>query len=208
MGSPDYEEGRDSDEGEHEVRISEGFWMKKYEVTRAEWEGVMGEESVSFLGLRLAVPGRTGLVVRHRKFIQRLNERESGSGNRYRLPTEAEWEYAARAETTGPRYGELNSIAWYGANSGIESHPIGQKRANAWGLHDMLGNVWEWTGDWYGEYPSGLVTDPKGPGWGSARVYRGGSWHSIAGHVRSADRYSASPGERFTNVGFRLVRTE
>ena len=141
-------------------------------------------------------------------FILELNDLQSGSGYVYRLPTEAEWEYAARAGTTGARYGELDEIAWYRDNSGETTHPVGEKRANAWGLHDMLGNVYEWTADWYGKYPSGMVTDPRGPSTGLGRVVRGGSWGSGARFVRSAYRDDISPGGRYGHVGFRLVRTE
>ena len=144
------------------------------------------------------------------EFIRRLNSGEFRRGYAYRLPTEAEWEYAARAGTIGARYGELDSIAWYEANSGRKTHRVGRKRPNAWGLHDMLGNVWEWTGDRYGKYPSGAVTDPRGPESGSARVYRGGGWGTLARSVRSANRISSigAPGIRNTVIGFRLVRTE
>ena len=97
-------------------------------------------------------------------------------GNAFRLPTEAEWEYACRAGTTGDRYGNIDVIAWYYSNSGSTTHPVGQKQANAWGLFDTLGNVWEWCQDWYGDYSAGYQTDPTGPGSGSYRVDRGGSW--------------------------------
>ena len=142
------------------------------------------------------------------EFIRRMNARESGSGYVYRLPTEAEWEYGARAGTTGARYGALDEIAWYSANCGQTTHPVGQKRPNAWDLHDMLGNVWEWTGAWYGVYPSGSVTDPGGPESGSSRVLRGGGWPDIARRVRSAFRVNYSPGYRLSSIGFRLVRTD
>ena len=111
-------------------------------------------------GARCPVENVTWHTVR--RFIRMLNERESGSGYVYRLPTEAEWEYAARAGTTGARHGELDEIAWYRDNSGRTTHPVGEKRVNAWGLRDMLGNVAEWTADWYGAYPTGAVTDPTG----------------------------------------------
>ena len=208
MGSPEDEAWRESDEVQHEVRISRGFWMGRYEVTQGEWEAVMGANPSWFdeCGARCAVEGVSWDDVQ--EFIRRLNERESGSGYEYRLPTEAEWEYAARAGTTGARHGELDEIAWYSGNSGGTTHPVGQKGANAWGLHDMLGNVWEWTADWYGRYPSGAVTDPQGPDTGSYRVRRGGSWGSSARYVRSARRNASSPGYRHRNIGFRLVRTE
>ena len=209
MGSPEDEAGRDSDEVQHEVRISRGFWMGKYEVTQGEWEGVMGGNPSYFreCGARCPVEWVSWDDVQ--EFIRRLNEQESGSGYVYRLPTEAEWEYAARAGTTGARYGELDEIAWYSDNSGGTTHPVGQKGANAWGLHDMLGNVDEWTADRYGEYPSGAATDPQGPDTGSTWVGRGGSWGTIAWAVRSAYRDSLSPGRRASpHFGFRLVRTE
>ena len=207
MGSPEDEEGRYSNERQREVRISRGFWLGKYEVTQEEWQAVMGANPSLFdeCGSRCPVEAVSWEDVQ--AFIRRLNERESGSGHEYRLPTEAEWEYAARAGTTGARHGELDEIAWYIDNSGDETHPVGEKQANAWGLHDMLGNVWEWVADWYGEYPAGAVTDPQGPDAGSSRVYRGGSWTAGAGVVRSAARYAVSPGHR-GSLGFRLVRTE
>ena len=211
MGSPEDEEGRDSDERQHEVRISQGFWMGKYEVTQGEWEWVMGGNPSRFRECGSRCPVDTlSWDYDVQEFIRRLNERESASGYVYRLPTEAEWEYAARAGTTGARHGELDEVAWYGENSGLTTHPVGQKGANAWGLHDMLGNVWEWTADWYGEYPSGAVTDPQGPDTGSYRVIRGGGWGRRARNVRSASRSYRLPGHRYDDagLGFRLVRTE
>ena len=207
MGSPEDEEGRRSDERQHEVRISQGFWMGKYEVTQEEWNAVMGANPSSFKGCGSRCPVETVSWNDIQEFIRRLNELASGSGSVYRLPTEAEWEYAARAGTTGPRYGELDEIAWHSGNSG-RMHPVGQKGANAWGLHDMLGNVWEWTADWSGEYPSGAVTDPQGPETGSIRVDRGGGWVDDARYVRSASRGPSSAGGRNSFIGFRLVRTE
>jgi len=144
-------------------------------------------------------------------YCQKLTERERAAGRitaqqAYRLPTEAEWEYAARAGTTGPRYGELDAIGWHNGNSGSEIHPVKQKAANAWGLYDMMGNVDEWCGDWYGDYPTGSVTDPSGPNSGSFRVHRGGSWFSDARFARSAFRYGwYDPGVRYYNLGFRPV---
>ena len=208
MGSPADEEGRFGDELQHEVRISEGFWMGRYEVTQGEWQSVMGANPSGFKDCGPRCPVEQVSWFDAEEFIRRLNGRESGKGHRYRLPTEAEWEYAARAGTTGARYGELGEIAWYDENSGDRTHPVGQKQANAWDLHDMLGNVWEWTGDWYGEYPPGSVTDPQGSSSGSYRVYRGGSWDGNARYVRSAYRIIDSPGIRIDYFGFRLVRTK
>ena len=120
------------------------------------------------------------------EFIRRLNA--TVGEERYRLPTEAEWEYAARAGTSGDRYGNLGAIAWYEDNSGDRTHPVGRKAPNAWGLYDMLGNVWEWVEDWYGDYPGGAVTDPAGPVSGSKRVSRGGSWYDSARYCRASYR--------------------
>ena len=203
MGSPSY-----SNERQHEVRISQGFWMGKYEVTQGEWEAVMGSNPSFFDQCGSRCPVETVSWFDVLGYIRRLNERESRKGYRYRLPTEAEWEYAARAGTTGAQYGELNEIAWYIGNSGRTTHPVGQKVPNAWGLHDILGNVWEWTGDRYGEYPAGKVTDSGGPSMGSRRVFRGGSWSNYAVGVRSAIRSHNLPGYRNGTRGFRLVRTE
>ena len=243
MGSPEGEAGREDDERQHGVRISEGFWMGRYEVTQGEWEAVMGSNPSTFKACRPRCPVESVSWEDVQGFIQKLNEdeREAGSGNRYRLPSEAEWEYAARAGSAGATpEGDLRILAknnvpvlddqaWYGGNSGVSyaggydcsgwegkqyaaercgPHPVGLKKANGWGLHDMLGNVWEWTADWYGEeYPSGMVTDPRGPSTGSSRVYRGGCWYFSAGYVRSATRSYSSPGTRYDNLGFRLVRT-
>ena len=208
MGSPSYEEGRESNERQHEVRISQGFWMGKYEVTQGEWESVMGANPSFFDECGSRCPVETVSWKDVQEFIRSLNERATGRGYRYRLPTEAEWEYAARAGTSGVRHGELDEVAWYSGNSDLATHKVGQKRPNAWGLHDMLGNVWEWTGDWYGEYPAGKVTDSGGPSTGSTRVSRGGSWRNFARFVRSANRVINSPGNRGYDIGFRLVRTK
>ena len=208
MGSPMGDEGRLRGELRHEVRISQGFWIGEYEVTQGEWEALMGTNPSGFSNCGQQCPVEQVSWEDTQEFIRRLNSRESGSGHVYRLPTEAEWEYAARAGRTGVRYGELDEIAWYWDNSEGKTHPVGQKRANAWGLHDMLGNVWEWTVDWYGEYPSGAVTDPKGPESGSYRVLRGGCWDINARNVLSANRYAGAPSYRGSSIGFRLVRTE
>ena len=130
-----------------QVRISRGFWLGKYEVTQEEWQAVMGSNPSRFAGCGNCPVERVSWDDAQ-QFIQGLNAREGPAV--YRLPTEAEWEYAARAGTTGDRYGNLDAIAWYGQNSGGRTHPVGGKPPNAWGLHDMLGSVWEWVHDWYG----------------------------------------------------------
>ncbi len=129
-----------------------------------------------------------------------------GSGG-WRLPTEAEWEYACRAGSTGERYGELDAVAWHKGNSGGETHPVGQKQPNAWGLHDTLGNVWEWCWDWKGDYPAGAVTDPTGPAEGRCRVYRGGGFDGVTGLVRAAHRREFFPSYRGGYLGFRPARS-
>jgi formylglycine-generating enzyme required for sulfatase activity len=142
------------------------------------------------------------------KFIEKLNAQEGRSI--YRLPTEAEWEYAARAgSTTAYHFGDdeaqLGDYAWYKTNAGDTPHPVGQKQANTWGLYDMHGNVWEWVQDWYGPYKADAVTDPKGPDAGALRVVRGGGWYYGARLARSADRLWLHPGSRAGFLGFRCL---
>ena len=151
-----------------QVRISRGFWMGKYEVTQAQWQAVMGSNPSHFTNCGGDCPVERVSWEDVQEFIGKLNGRSGGRP--YRLPTEAEWEYAARAGTTEDRYGDLGAIAWHNSNSRDTTHPVGEKAANAWGLHDMLGNVLEWVQDWFGSYPGGSVTDPTGPGSGSYRV--------------------------------------
>jgi len=217
MGSPNSEEGHDDDETQHRVTITRAYCMKATEVTQGEWQAVMGSNPSYFKDCGANCPVEQVSWADAVGYANALSRREglpecysgstfSGLGCRgYRLPTEAEWEYAARAGTTAATYGKLDSVAWYDENSGQASHPVGQKQPNAWGLYDMLGNVWEWTGDWYGEY-SGTVTDPTGPATGSYRVLRGGSWNSYARNARAALRYYITPVFRLT-LGFRLSRT-
>ena len=204
MGSTSAEAGYD----EHpvtRVRISRGYWLGKYEVTQDQWQAVMGTNPSEFSGCGRC-PVETVSWDDAQAFIRQLNAR--GGGAWYRLPTEAEWEYAARAGTIGDRYGNLDSIAWHDANSGDRTHPVAQKMPNAWGLHDMLGNVSEWVQDWYGGYPGGSMTDPTGPVSGSTRVLRGGGWISYARYCRAAARYGSSPGGRNNSLGLRLLRIE
>ena len=238
MGSLAGEPGRDDDEVGHSVRLSQAFYLGKYEVTQGQWRAVLGNNPSHFQACGSSCPVESVSWEDAQRFIEALN-RQAGTG-RYRLPTEAEWEYAARAGTQTALYtGELtirgkkdapalDSITWYGGNSGVSyaggydcsewaekqyaaswcgPHPIGQKQPNAFGLYDMLGNVWEWVADWYGEYPSGLVTDPRGPSTGAFRVGRGGSWRNAARYCRVANRVYGTPGFRRPNLGFRLART-
>ena len=186
------------------VRISRGFWLGKYEVTQSEWQAVMGSNPSHFGGCANC-PVEQVSWEDAQEFIRGVNMQ--AGRNVFRLPTEAEWEYAARAGTTGDRYGHMDSIAWYSRNSGDRTHPVGGKMPNAFGLYDMLGNVSEWVHDWYGDYPGGSVTDPRGPDWGLDRVSRGGTWFFGAGSARVSRRLHDPPGSRFNGLGFRLLRT-
>ena len=186
------------------VRISEGFYLGKYEVAQAEWEAVMGSNPSNYSGCgRCPVERVSWDDVQ--AFIAKLNARGE---SRYRLPTEAEWEYAARAGTSGDRYAaNLDAIAWYVENSGNSTHPVGQKVPNAFGLYDMLGNIGEWVQDRHGDYPGGAVTDPTGPSTGLLRVCRGGGWVVGGNTYRSADRIPYRPDSHEVVTGFRLLRT-
>jgi len=202
MGSPASENWRLDCETQHEVTLTRPFDLMVTPVTQALWQAVMGNTPSCTKGRDLPVVAVSWEDVQG--FINKLN-RMLGIES-LRLPTEAEWEYACRAGTTGARYGELADIAWYQGNSLGKTHPVGKKAPNAWGLYDMLGNVCEWCQDWYASYPSGPVTDPTGPLTGSSRVGRGGSWNSDAGIVRSATRIFFSPGNCRDYLGFRLAR--
>ena len=210
MGSTEAEKGRRRDETQHPVQLSTGYWLGTHEVTRGEWQLVMGSMPPSQPHCGSECPVGSVSWEDVQEFIRKLHVKLSGRGTRYRLPTEAEWEYAARAGTPGARYGELDRIAWYGGNNNGKLYPVGWKSANAWGLHDMLGNVWEWTADWYGAYRTYngfAAVDPTGPSTGVRRVFRGGSIYDIAGGVRAADRRSATPRTRNDALGFRLAMT-
>jgi formylglycine-generating enzyme required for sulfatase activity len=199
----------DGEKPVHTVRLTKPFYLGKYEVTQAQWEAVMGNNPSSFGG-DSALPVETVSWQDVPEFISRLNARERGTAF-YRLPTEAEWEYAARAGSTtaysfGNSAGELGRYAWYEDNAGGKTHPVGQLQPSAWGLYDMHGNVWEWVQDWFGAYSSGTAVDPEGPSSGSYRVYRGGGWYNDARVCRSADRSGDAPGYRVVNFGVRLLK--
>ena len=206
MGSTS-EEAHSREQPVTRVRISRAFELGKHEVTQADWEAVMGSNPSSFDECGGDCPVENVSWDDVQEFIGRLNALEGEA--RYRLPTEAEWEYAARAGTSGDRYaGDLDAIAWYSENSGGSTHAVGQKAPNAFRLHDMLGNVFEWVQDRYGGYPGGSLTDPRGPGSGGYRVVRGGSWYFNAGACRASTRYELEFGYRDYALGFRLLRTE
>ena len=207
MGSPTSERGRDANEVQHEVVLTRGFFLSETECTQAQWEAVMGGNPSYFKGTERPVEQVSWEEAV--EYCRKLTAKQRAEGIladgwEWRLPTEAEWEYAARAGTTRARYGELDTIAWYGGNSGNQTHPVSQKAANAWGLYDMIGNVAEWCSGWYGDYPTGSVTDPTGAATsGSGRVYRGGHRFCVARFARSAFRFSGDPGYRSSLLGFR-----
>ena len=209
MGSPAAEDGHSSDENQVSVTLSKAFWMAKTEVTQAQWRAVMGNNPSSFNGDDLPVESVSWDDAQ--KFIKKVND--SGvipEGWKVALPTEAQWEYACRAGETGPYSGgTIDQVAWYDGNSGNKTHAVGTKKSNAWGLHDMHGNVWEWCADWYDDSLS-RGTDPSGTSSGVHRVFRGGSWFDFAARCRAASRIWYDPGHRVIGLGFRpaLVPSE
>jgi formylglycine-generating enzyme required for sulfatase activity len=216
MGAGENEPVSGGERPRHRVTISKPFYLGRYEVTQEQWEAVMGENPSEFQGWFKGLFTRRHPVERvawcdAQKFIERLNRKEGHT--RYRLPTEAEWEYAAKAGSDypyGDAAGRLKRYAWYDDNSGETTHPVGQKQPNAWGLHDMLGNVGEWVQDLYSDryYSHSPDTDPQGPAAGYFfldRVHRGGCWASGAWNCRPASRFGSSPGFRVVWFGFRLA---
>jgi formylglycine-generating enzyme required for sulfatase activity len=202
-------------EGEVEVTLSRGFWLGKFPVTQEEYQTLIGQNPSHFTNAGLQAPVEQVSWDEATAFCGKLTERLKTSQSRgaiqFRLPTEAEWEYACRAGSTGHYcFGDdkskLGEYAWNAKNSGKKTHPVGQKKSNAWGLYDMHGNVWEWCQDWYGPYPKGPVTDPTGPAKSDSRVLRGGSWFSDApGNLSCAYRNNNTPDNRNQNNGFRCV---
>jgi formylglycine-generating enzyme required for sulfatase activity len=217
MGSPESEVGRCDNEGpQHTVTITEGFWLGETPVTQAQWEAVMGNNPSHFKGASKPVENVSwneceGFFAR----VKQLKDVHS-----LRFPTEAEWEYACRAETTTAtwvgdltnsdkkmvRAPELDAIAWYAKNSRGKTHDVREKSPNPWGLHDMLGNVWEWCGDWLTAYTTDAVSNPGGATSGSYRVFRGSSWNQNFKLIRAASRLANHPGARREVLGFRLAR--
>ena len=188
------------------VTLSKGFEIGKYEVTQAQWTAVMGTNPSHFRGPELPVENVSWNAAR--EFLGNLNRADGPY--LYRLPTEAEWEYAARAGSQGPLAGALDEIAWHGGNSADRTHEVGTKSPNAWGLHDMLGNVWEWCLDRYGAdyYSTGPDSDPLGPSRGEFRVMRGGAWFRYMWFLRYSARFRDRPDAAYRHVGFRCVRTK
>jgi len=213
MGSPESESGRVSDEQQHRVSLTQHYYMQTTEVTQGQWQAIMVNNPSNFkdCGDRCPVDRVSWNDVQ--EFVKKINTMDRGRN--YRLPTEAEWEYAARAGTT-TRFFWGNqadcSRANYGNGWSEECKAINPGKpklvksysSNNWGLYDMHGNVWEWCQDWYGDYSTGNVINPAGPSTGSYRVYRGGSWRGSAGSCRSAFRHWDDPEFRGSTVGFRL----
>ena len=201
------EQGSEADRDEkptHQVTLS-SFSIGRYEVTQEEWEAVMGSNPSHFKGAKRPVERVSWNDCQ--TFIRKLN---AMTGKNFRLPTEAEWEFAARGGNSSRGYkyaggNSLGSVVWYDDNSNDQTHNVGTKSPNELGLYDMSGNVWEWCSDWYGSYSSSSQTNPKGPSTGSYRVFRGGSWYNNARYCRVSNRSNNSPGYSDDNLGFRLA---
>ncbi len=212
MGSDSTEEGRQKDEGPvHEVTISRDYYIGQFEVTQLQWKTIMEENPSVFHSYPESDDHPVERVTWEdiQIFITKLNAFNIG---RFRLPTEAEWEYACRAGTQtryafgdAPKYWELIQYAWFNSRSEGRSWPLGTKRSNPWGIYDMHGSVWEWCADWYGPYGEDPEIDPTGPKEGENKIIRGGSWFNEPEALRSANRHRQLPDSKHTNNGFRLV---
>ena len=218
MGAPFEEEFARDDEEPHEVTLSTGYYLGVTEVTQGQYEKVMGTNPAHFQKRVIRKSDSSMYPVerisweRAVEFCRKLSElpEEKAAGRVYGLPTEAEWEYACRAGSqtaysSGETPRSLDDYAWIATNSKGHTHPVGEKKANAWGLFDMHGNVSEWCSDRYGEYPKAAVSDPVGPQTGSSRVYRGGSINDGAASCRSSVRFRQRPSEGENYIGFRVV---
>jgi formylglycine-generating enzyme required for sulfatase activity len=221
MGTPATEVNRQADEGpQTTVTLSHGFWIGKYEVTQREYLAVVGSNPSGFPGdLERPVESVSWLDATNYCALLTQQELAAGripQGSQYRLPTEAEWECAARAGTStrfsygdDPNFTSLTNHAWYWFNSGFGTHPVGQKLPNPWGLYDMEGNVLEWTLDWYGPYPGGSATDPQGPASNvqGVKAIRGGAWDAGEADCRSGRRLTEGvhPFIHDFILGFRVV---
>jgi len=212
MGSPALDkDAKDDEKPQHRVRITKPFHLGKYPVTQEQWEAVMGSNPSDFKGPKNPVD-----TIRWddcQQFLGKLNAKPAAGAGKFQLPTEAQWEYACRAGSKtrycfGDDESKLGDYAWYLPNSGRKTHPVGEKKPNAWGLYDMHGNVFEWCQDRYdgGYYAKSPMDDPTGPTGGSYRVDRGSCWFFAAGFCRSADRGNVGPGLRGNGLGFRVSR--
>jgi len=202
MGSDPAEPGRHDDETAHDVKITRGFWIAATEVTQAQWQKVMGLNRAEPKGENL--PASRLSWPQAVEFCQKLSQAE---GRTYRLPTEAQWEYACRSGAAEPYSGgKLEEVAWHMDNSGEAPHEVAGKKPNAWGLHDMHGNAAEWCRDLYQrDLGPAQAVDPAGPGEGNARVVRGGSWGHFARACRSAARASFNPAYPLDRIGLRVI---
>ncbi len=203
MGSPDSDKDADADDKpQHRVWISKPFYLGKFLVTQEQWEAVMGNNPSHFKGPKNPVESVSWGDCQ--LFLDKLNGKVGGG--KFQLPTEAQWEYACRAGSKtrycfGDDETRSGDYAWYDKNSGDKTHPIGERKPNAWGLYDMYGNVCEWCQDWYGDYKESPAADPTGPATGSSRVIRGGSWNGPTRLSRSPRRIRRGPVDRYGYLG-------
>ncbi|MEI7946668.1 MAG: SUMF1/EgtB/PvdO family nonheme iron enzyme [bacterium] len=220
MGSPEDEKERKEGEIQHKVTLSKGFYIGVFEVTQRQWELVMGSnpskfkdnsdlcplEQVSYLDIRGTADGAKWPVNNSVDVTSFMGKIRAQTGKAFDLPTEAQWEYACRAGTTGTNAGkdDLGDMVWYNDNSSGKTHPVGKKLANAWGLYDMRGNVWEWCLDWHETYAP-TASDPRGASSGKCRIPRGGSWNTDANGCRAVSRLVYYPANRRSYIGFRVV---
>ncbi len=217
MGSSTDEPGRYSGERQHRVNLTKAFYLQTTEVTQGQWKALMGNNPSSYRGCGDNCPVEQVSWEDAQQFIQKLNRKELT--DKYRFPTEAEWEYACRAGSVAAfssgaitelecgRDPNLDVAGWYCYNSGNKIHPVALKKPNNWGFYDMHGNVQEWCQDYFAPYPYDEVKDPKGPPAGTYKTMRGGIWYSPARDCRSASRFGSAPHYRFLHIGFRLCRT-
>jgi formylglycine-generating enzyme required for sulfatase activity len=200
MGSGD---GEKNERPPHRVTLTHAFELQDTETTQSEWQAVMGTNPSQFRGADKPVDSVSWNDAQ--AFITRLNAQDSGY--HYRLPTEAEWEYAARAGAPPDTASDAGHLGVHTGNSSLRSHPVRSMAPNAWRLFDMRGNVWEWVSDWYDDYRRGAIVDPQGPPKGKLRAVRGGGWHSTTDALRATFRLGSPPEFRNSAVGLRLART-
>ena len=196
----------------HEVTVS-SFYIGKYEITQKEWVAIMGNNPSHFRSVQFLIPRGNNFPVEHvtwadtQEFITKLN---AVTGKKYRLATEAEWEYAARGGSKSKNYkysgsDNIDDVAWYSGNSDATTHLVGTKQPNELGIYDMTGNVWEWCSDWYGLYPDVAQTNPQGPTKGTYRIVRGGGWNNDTKDCRITLRNFDYQGSHFNGLGFRIA---
>jgi formylglycine-generating enzyme required for sulfatase activity len=210
MGSPADSASNKAEKPQTHVTLTQGFWLGKTEVTQGQYQAVVGTNPSTFQDLGPDAPVERVSWLDAMAFCEKLTARERAAGRlpegyRYTLPTEAQWEYACRAGTTGEYSREPETTSWNRGNSGDSTHVVATKQPNPWGFYDMTGNVLEWCFDWYGDYPGGKATDPRGPDRGYYRIARGGSWRTDVQVGRSAARSGGSAGRLDYTLGFRVA---